>query len=195
MRFSSVGKWQMGSPAPKGSSEYPSRDILSCGVLIISRTYFFRCRFSHDIPGYLVAKPRDIYFPPSSALSSTPPFVSQPELVVSLEGAPPSIDPNTTCPVFAENGFCRQGFKCRFLGGHVVLASPVTADGSTQTGDVPSAANGGMALVVDEEKRKLMEEKTREGNIMPMNRVKDIRSRKVNCFLHPQAFLVFMPTP
>ncbi|KAG8911867.1 tRNA-dihydrouridine synthase 3, partial [Tulasnella sp. 417] len=136
------------------------------------------CRFSHDIPGYLAAKPRDVYFPPASALFSTPPFVTQPEPTTIVEGAPASVDTNTTCPVFAETGHCRQGFKCRFLGSHVTLATPAIAGGSTQNEDGSSTTSGEMTLVVDEEKRRLMEDKTREGNIMPMNKVKDIRSRK-----------------
>lgn len=137
-----------------------------------------KCRFSHDIPGYLAAKHRDVYLPSASALSSTPPFVSQPEPATPLEGAPVSVDTNTTCPVFAETGYCRQGFKCRFLGGHFALATPPVADGSNQNENSSSATSARMTLVVDEEKRRLMEDKTREGNIMPMNKVKDIRSRK-----------------
>ena len=34
------------------------------------------------------------------------------------EGEAPSIDFSTLCPVYDRMGDCKQGFKCRFLGGH-----------------------------------------------------------------------------
>ncbi|KAG9019423.1 tRNA-dihydrouridine synthase 3 [Tulasnella sp. 427] len=134
-----------------------------------------KCRFSHDIPGYLASKPRDIYFPSASALSSASPFISLPEQVTSENDLPPSVDSSTTCPIFAETGFCRQGFKCRFLGGHISVQSSTEGP---HGGEGDTADGTGLLLVVDEEKRKLTEEKTAEGNIMPMNRIKEIRSRK-----------------
>ncbi|KAI0037038.1 FMN-linked oxidoreductase [Vararia minispora EC-137] len=74
-----------------------------------------KCRYSHDIPGYMAAKPKDIYFPRSSDLSAHPPHVAAP-LEVGETAA--SVGSSIFCPVHDKIGTCRQGIKCRFLGGH-----------------------------------------------------------------------------
>ncbi|KAF8468766.1 hypothetical protein JB92DRAFT_3058588 [Gautieria morchelliformis] len=76
-----------------------------------------KCRFTHDVKAYLSVKPRDITFPSSQALSATPPFVVPPE-AGEIDPAFASVNFATSCPVFEENGLCRHGLKCRFLGGH-----------------------------------------------------------------------------
>ncbi|KAJ7594364.1 zinc finger dihydrouridine synthase [Mycena floridula] len=74
------------------------------------------CRFNHDIQSYLAEKPRDIRW--TSEISNVAPFISAVETVPSIPEVP-SLDLSTKCPVFAELGECKYGFKCRFLGDHV----------------------------------------------------------------------------
>lgn len=65
-----------------------------------------RCRFNHDIQQYLSSKPKDLpWF--TSALSDVPPFVPSIQEQEPIEDQTSPIDPNTTCPVFAEHGYCR----------------------------------------------------------------------------------------
>ena len=92
------------------------------------------CRFGHDLCNYLTHKGRD--------LPHRIPAPDQPrdvwldavyEDAVQAEQAPapaPSDDPvqrsvdfTTTCPYYVERGTCPAGWKCRFLGGHVVRES------------------------------------------------------------------------
>ncbi|KAI0301274.1 hypothetical protein BC826DRAFT_988480 [Russula brevipes] len=102
------------------------------------------CRLSHDIPAYLEAKPRDIFFPSGSMLRSEPPFVSLPPSAAKggseeLGESEPSVDPpSIRCPVFEATGSCRIGLKCRFLGGHV-----------------RKAEDGTVSLVEDEERKRV----------------------------------------
>ena len=80
-----------------------------------------RCRFTHEIPEYLAVKPKDIKFPSSRDLASSPPFLKQPEGDgCSRNTDLPSVDFSTTCAIFEESGSCKYGFKCRFLGAHVL---------------------------------------------------------------------------
>ncbi|KAF8888787.1 zinc finger dihydrouridine synthase [Infundibulicybe gibba] len=78
------------------------------------------CRFTHDIEAYLVAKQRDIRIPDVSEISDSSPFM-EPTPAGNTENLSnhSSIVSGVKCPVFAETGECRYGFKCRFLGGHV----------------------------------------------------------------------------
>ncbi|KAF8513739.1 zinc finger dihydrouridine synthase [Hysterangium stoloniferum] len=84
-----------------------------------------KCRYTHGIKAYLSTKSKDIKLPSRDILSNEPPFIlSQNNAEVDPDFS--SIDFTTVCPVFAETGACRAGFKCRFLGGHVrkVLEGP-----------------------------------------------------------------------
>ncbi|KAG9313681.1 hypothetical protein JVU11DRAFT_6027 [Chiua virens] len=74
------------------------------------------CRFTHDIPAYLAAKPRDIRLPPPSSITNTSPFVVTDTADDSTVQS--SLDSTTTCPSYEESGECRLGLKCRFLGAH-----------------------------------------------------------------------------
>ena len=122
-----------------------------------------RCRFIHDIPSYLSAKPRDIYFSSISLFSDTPPFLPLPEETYST-----SIDPTTICPVYQETGYCRHGFKCRFLGGHV-RTDPDSGD---------------LVLLRDEEKMARTALSSKEVNFVEGDVMKLLRSKKVCvCFL------------
>ncbi|KAJ3567931.1 hypothetical protein NP233_g6045 [Leucocoprinus birnbaumii] len=81
--------------------------------------YGDKCRFSHDISAYLGAKKHDLRIPESSEIIDTAPFIEIDRPVIKPHPSHPSLDLATTCPVFAETGECRYGFKCRFLGAHV----------------------------------------------------------------------------
>ena len=74
----------------------------------------------------------------------------------------PSLDMSTVCPVFAETGECRYGFKCRFLGGHV-----------------RTAENGDLSLVGDEDKKARAALTAHEVNFVGTDVQKALRSRKV----------------
>ena len=126
-------------------------------------TYFSRCRFIHDIPSYLSAKPRDIYFSPISSFSDTPPFVPLPQ----EEAHSTSIDPTTTCPVYQEIGHCRHGLKCRFLGGHV-RTDPDSGD---------------LILLHDEDKMTWTAVSSKEVNFVGGDVLKLLRSKRVCIFL------------
>ncbi|KAH9911587.1 zinc finger dihydrouridine synthase [Fomitopsis serialis] len=73
------------------------------------------CRFTHDVPAYLTAKPRDIHFPSQEDLLNVPPYIrsrASPEIEMS-ESHNSSIDFSTKCPAFERTGECRHGLKCR----------------------------------------------------------------------------------
>ncbi|KAG8852481.1 tRNA-dihydrouridine synthase 3 [Tulasnella sp. 330] len=130
------------------------------------------CRFEHDIPSYLTAKPPDIYFPSRLALSITPPFVKP------CSEASDSMNPvkeetaAISCPVFLERGVCDQGFKCRFLGGHVIASN-------SESSKLPeTSVKGAPSLKIDLEKQAAVRVSVTEQNIMPMDVIKSIRSRK-----------------
>lgn len=125
---------------------------------------FQRCRFTHDIPSYLSAKPKDICFSSTFEYSDTPPFVDiVKRSFVDDDGS--SVDFNTVCPVFLETGECRHGLKCRFLGGHV-----------------RKGENGELILLTDEEKQARSAVSGKEVNFMSPDTLKLLRSKKVSTF-------------
>ncbi len=77
-------------------SEYVDGDLLYQMLLLNAP----RCRFIHDIPKYLAAKPADIRIRETNEIADTIPFVTevQPETNGHL---------NTRCPIFDETGECR----------------------------------------------------------------------------------------
>ncbi|KAJ7708634.1 zinc finger dihydrouridine synthase [Mycena metata] len=78
-----------------------------------------KCRNNHDLAGYLAAKPPDLRFPEPEEVQSMPvPVIGQMDVDGDAEASAAS-DLKTICPVFAETGDCRFGFRCRYLGGHV----------------------------------------------------------------------------
>ncbi|KAG6333598.1 hypothetical protein ID866_5498 [Astraeus odoratus] len=120
------------------------------------------CRFTHDVGAYLSAKPRDIRFPPASALRDTPPFVVSAEpLLQETETEGPSLDFGTTCVCFEEAGECRVGLKCRYLGAHAHRDE-----------------NGAVTSVVDEEKKSRIALTTTELNHVSPETLKMIRTKK-----------------
>ncbi|THH16372.1 hypothetical protein EW146_g4263 [Bondarzewia mesenterica] len=122
------------------------------------------CRWNHDVPAYLSAKPRDVHFPSASYLSDAPPFVKS---VVDTEAGEDgeqersSVDFSTKCPVFEETGACRHGLKCRFLGGHV-----------------RKAEDGSLSLVQDGEKKTRLTGATTEINFLDGSTQKLLRTKK-----------------
>ncbi|TFK31535.1 hypothetical protein BDQ12DRAFT_693979 [Crucibulum laeve] len=119
------------------------------------------CRFTHDIPAYLAAKPADLHIPQVSEISDAPPYA--PEYTGSLKPDPkyPSLDLGTICPVFAETGECRYGFKCRFLGAHVCLD-----------------AEGNPSLIGDEDKKAQVALTAHELNFVGADVMKALRTKK-----------------
>lgn len=122
-----------------------------------------RCRFSHDIPAYLAAKPRDIYFNLSDPLTDTPPFVKLPEAEdnMGVDSTQNSVDFSTHCPNFEETGACRHGFKCRFLGGHV------------------RKEDGKLLLIQDDSKKSNSLRSATEMNYIDGQTMKLLRTKKV----------------
>lgn len=125
-----------------------------------------RCRFMHDIPAYLTAKPHDLHIPQMSEMSDLPPYAPSPETLRKSHPEYPTLDLNTVCPVFAETGECRYGFKCRFLGGHVKFS---------ETGE--------LSLVGDEDKKARAALTAHEVNFVGADVQRMLRSKKV-CVFH-----------
>ncbi|KAI0267398.1 zinc finger dihydrouridine synthase [Gloeopeniophorella convolvens] len=120
------------------------------------------CRFSHDIPAYISAKPRDIFFPLGTPLSNEPPFVALPGALENGDGVEESsVDFTTRCPIFEATGSCRLGLKCRFLGGHV-----------------RKSEDGTVALVEDEEKKARTLAANTELNFVSPGTLKLLRAKK-----------------
>lgn len=120
-----------------------------------------RCRFSHDVDAYLAAKPHDLRIPSVSEFSESPPF--GPDLTAVSKPHPryPTVDTATQCPVFAETGECRYGYKCRFLGGHV-------QDGS----------EGNLTLLQDAEKKAHAAMTAHEMNFIGAEVQKRLKSKR-----------------
>ena len=76
-----------------------------------------------------------------------------------------SLDPTTICPVHAETGKCRHGFKCRFLGAHVRTAKNGSSDE--------------LSFVIDGEKVAHAAVFSAELNFVDPNVRKQLRTRKV----------------
>jgi len=108
------------------------------------------CRFMHDIPEYLTAKPADIFFPPVSAILTESPFVSIDE------------SPLISCPVFLERGKCEHGYKCRFLSGHIR----------------PALEEGSAPVLVQDEALAKEKEGLREANFITNDTLKKLRTKK-----------------
>ncbi|KIJ58427.1 hypothetical protein HYDPIDRAFT_102661 [Hydnomerulius pinastri MD-312] len=124
--------------------------------------YGAECRFTHDIPSYLAAKPKDIRSPPASSLSTSPPFVLTDDTdQLVAEGDLSSLNFGTTCPCFEEAGECRLGLKCRFLGAHA-----------------RKDENGVLTLVTDEEKKSRIALTNSELNQVSAEALKLLRQRK-----------------
>ncbi|KAF9472611.1 FMN-linked oxidoreductase [Pholiota conissans] len=119
------------------------------------------CRYTHDIPSYLAAKARDIHIPEMSQTSDSAPFAPDQDSLVKPHLDYPTLDLSTVCPVFAETGECRYGFKCRFLGGHIKFS---------ETGE--------MSLAGDEDKKARTALTSHEVNFVGADVQKALRSRK-----------------
>lgn len=106
------------------------------------------CKYSHDIEGYLKTKPRDLRFPGSVDEALRLSSVAL-DIGSSKEGegneAGKEKDSETQhgetpeevrCPVFSDVGFCKAGFKCRYLGAHCTVGEDgkhVLVDASTMS--------------------------------------------------------------
>jgi tRNA-dihydrouridine synthase 3 len=126
----------------------------------------YSCRFSHDLPAYLKAKPKDLSWsahPPliSSCAPFLPPHEARPSDLV------PSVDLSTACPIFLEKGYCKHGFKCRFLGGHIRHTDSANGDVSA------------LAILRDETVELSRIGQTKEVNAIDPGVLKPLRSRKV----------------
>ncbi|KIM43898.1 hypothetical protein M413DRAFT_17862 [Hebeloma cylindrosporum] len=119
------------------------------------------CRFTHDVKAYLAAKAQDIRIPECAQLSDTSPFAPSQESLSNPHPEYPALDLSTVCPVFAETGECRYGFKCRFLGGHVRISD-----------------SGELSLVGDDDKKARAALTAHEVNFIGADVQRQLRSRK-----------------
>jgi len=124
-----------------------------------------RCKYTHDFKAYLSTKARDLIFPSASSITSSSPFVTPPT-PGSVDPDVPSVDFTTKCPEFEEQGVCRAGLKCRFLGGH-----------AKKLGD------GMVEVSRDEEREKRLKSTTQEMNFVSMAMLRAVRSKKVGVCL------------
>lgn len=127
------------------------------------------CRFTHDLKGYLSAKPKDVKFPAPSDLSTEPPFVfpgdeGAKNVANQVNETQQSLDLSTMCPAHSETGKCRHGFKCRFLGAHVNAAG----DGFSEE----------LSLSIDGEKAAHAAVSAAELNFVEPDVRKQLRTRK-----------------
>ncbi|KAF6755436.1 zinc finger dihydrouridine synthase [Ephemerocybe angulata] len=119
------------------------------------------CRFSHDIDAYLAAKPQDLRVPSTDEFTDKPPFGPDLSTLVKPHPRYPNVDTATVCPIFAEAGECRYGYKCRFLGGHI-------AEGS----------EGNLTLAQDETKKAQAALTAHEMNFIGAENQKRLRSKR-----------------
>ncbi|KAJ3557620.1 hypothetical protein NM688_g1375 [Phlebia brevispora] len=156
--------------ANKGRRFQKVRDELElCWKVAVGKPCEFgsECRNTHDIKAYLAAKPKDIRFPASDTLSSSPPFVNNSGQDDPMSGDDPaSIDWSVKCPVYETIGECKHGLKCRFLGGHA------------------RKENGEIILTADDTKKATTAIAETEVNFVGPDTLKLIRSKK---FPHPKA--------
>ncbi|KIJ33534.1 hypothetical protein M422DRAFT_35449 [Sphaerobolus stellatus SS14] len=137
-------------------------EVELCWKVAMGETCEFaeKCRFTHAIKSYLSTKSRDLKIPPSSALTASPPYVTPLESG-DVDPEYTSIDFTTKCPVFEEQGVCRAGLKCRFLGGHV-----------------KKTEEGGIQVVTDPEREQQLKDSTQELNYPRPGLFKEIRTKK-----------------
>ena len=148
--------------APGKSTQYIGYDILTwLGV---------SCKFTHDINAYLAEKPQDIRFPLPEELVTDSPFIK----------VSPGLEHRIKCSVFEDTGTCKHGYKCRFLGGHSRVVSAL---------DAPEGAQPSMELIVDQEKIEARRPFVGEWNVLPIEKLKAIRSRNVSGLLEPYVIL------
>lgn len=94
-----------------------------------------KCNFEHSWAGYFSSKPGDLQWEAAAEYLLEDPYVRHAERSVAGEdeiGA--SIDLATTCPVYADLGYCTYGWRCRFLGGHVRRRPDGVEDGPNVVG-------------------------------------------------------------
>jgi len=132
---------------PCGRGDKYDHDITH--VLMRELIMIARCKYAHDIQAFLDAKPEDLIFPATDRLSHEPPFV--------LPTDPPGV-----CPVFAEQGICSFGWKCRFLASHL-----------------RTSEDGKPELIRDEKKAAEVKESVTERNFVLFELFKRLHSRKV----------------
>ncbi|KAG6890243.1 tRNA-dihydrouridine synthase 3 [Termitomyces sp. T32_za158] len=120
-----------------------------------------QCKFSHDIAAYLAEKQQDLRIPDTYEIPDAQPIAPDFTKLTQPHSKYPSIDLNTTCPIYAETGECRYGFKCRYLGGHF----------QTDT-------SGNLVLVKDQEKKASTAVSSRELNFIGGDVQKQLRSKK-----------------
>lgn len=145
-----------------GTSEWCSALSLNPTLMLLKH----RCRNTHDIDAYLQQKPKDVLFPSASELAF-PPNVDESTMDAEDTATPPkSINWNARCPIYDEDGECRHGLKCRFLGGHV-----------------RKREDGTLELLRDEEKASMRKPYSTELNMLPSDKLKKLRTKSVSASL------------
>ncbi|KAF9269105.1 FMN-linked oxidoreductase [Marasmius fiardii PR-910] len=118
------------------------------------------CRFNHDIPSYLAAKPEDLRIPLVSEILDEPKLESR-DVIVGLTSS--STGRPVVCPVFEEHGECRYGYKCRYLSAHIKRKNSES--------ETPE-------LVVDEERKARLAISATEVNYVRPETQKLLRTKK-----------------
>jgi tRNA-dihydrouridine synthase 3 len=112
--------------------ERGAESVISLFTVSVGLTHPPRCRFSHDIPAYLAAKPRDIHMPQVSQILEYSPFVQESVETAIIHDQYPSLDSTAVCPVFAELGECRSAFNSH--GTVMPLVNTVLLDMDSNVG-------------------------------------------------------------
>jgi tRNA-dihydrouridine synthase 3 len=93
-----------------------------------------KCKYAHSWDAYFAVKPQDIHYA-RGELAEEAPFAATTERQGGGDDAiGKTVDLATTCPVYAELGYCTFGWRCRFLGGHVKKAEVEGEDSLTRVG-------------------------------------------------------------
>ena len=140
------------------------------------------CRYAHSWDGYFDCKPKDIHFEPEAILADEQPFVQSSEGKERQAGGEDevgkTVDLATTCPVYADLGYCPFGWRCRFLGGHISVA--VDGEGTNATAG-PSKIGGWELKGWSAERGEVGEKwRVKETNWPSMDMLNQLRSNSVS---------------
>ncbi|KAG6877528.1 tRNA-dihydrouridine synthase 3 [Termitomyces sp. T159_Od127] len=132
-------------------------------------------QFSHDTAAYLAAKQQDLRVPDTSEISDASPIAPDFTKLTQPHPEHPSVDLNTTCPIFAETGECRSVSKPPYPS----IESLVEYTDMALNADIlETDTSGNMILVKDEEKKARTAVSSQELNFIGGDVQKQLRSKK-----------------